>query len=272
MTVSCGRVRRLLWPGDGPQAVTDDLTAAHRHLAGCADCRRFMGDMAAMKIELGRAAPKDGAPLEVRNRLYSSVARARTAASGPHGRPRWTWEHRALAGRAAVAAAVIVAVTALGAVLLSRRGGGDTFAELASEHALTLGGEGISSNDAAAVTAWLLPRVSFAARVPTFSNAVLEGARLCLNHCYQGVVIQYRIGPRLVSYYVVPQPGDTDLTPFGEFYESDRAGYHVVSWHEPGLLHVMVGNVPRRLLTGLAASCRRQFLSLHSEPLARDLS
>ncbi|MCZ6756518.1 MAG: hypothetical protein O7E49_14510, partial [Gemmatimonadetes bacterium] len=48
-------------------------------------------------------------------------------------------------------------------------------------------------------------------------------------------------------------------TPLDELDTAVQSGYHIASWREPGLLHVMVGNVPEPVITNLAVQCRRQF-------------
>ena len=78
--------------------------------------------------------------------------------------------------------------------------------------------------------------------------------------------MHYRLTAGMVSYYVVPQDDiASDPTPSGEFDRATRSGYRVVSWREPGLLHVMVGNVSDPLLTDLAHACRTQFIGDRSD-------
>ena len=146
------------------------------------------------------------------------------------------------------------------AVLDGRLSGDDPFADLAYEHSLALVGDGIASADADSVLSWLSLRVPFAARVPSFENATLEGAHLCMSQCRQGVVMEYQVGAGMVSYYVMPADVTEDeITPHDVLDTAVRSGYRIASWREPGLLHVMVGNVPEPVITDLAVQCRRQF-------------
>ena len=252
MSMPCGEARRLLWPDERPRAVTGDLAQAHHHLEGCDSCQAFLADMTTLRRQLRHAAPRVAAPIEVRNRLYASIARARTAAPPPRMR-RQLWS---------VAAAAIVVLAAAGswAVLDGRLDGDDPFADLAYGHSLALGGDGIVSADPDSVSNWLSSRVPFAARVPSFENATLEGAHLCMSQCRQGVVMEYRVGDGMVSYYVMPADvAEDEITALDELNTAARSGYRIASWAEPGLLHVMVGNVPQSVITNLAVSCRRQF-------------
>ncbi len=268
MNMSCGRARRLLWPDGQPHAVTGDLAQAHDHVEDCLSCQAFLADMTTMHRQLHDAAPQVAAPIEVRNRLYASIARARTATPSPsvvggtHAAPLHAPgpPARRRIRSFAAAAAVVLAAAASWAVLDARRSGGDTFADLAHEHSMALGGGGIVSADADSVSNWLSSRVPFAARVPSFQNANLEGAHLCMSQCRQGVVMEYQVGAGMVSYYVMPADvAEDEITALDELDTAARSGYRIASWREPGLLHVMVGNVPESVITGLAVSCRKQF-------------
>ncbi len=266
MSLSCGEARRLLWPEDRPRVLTEALTRARDHLQACDACQAFLRDMDVMSHEFRAAVPDVSAPLAVRNRLFAAVARARTYAP-PGGavsrRNRWV-------GGVAAAGLLVVA----GAWAAHRLAGAvnDPFAPLAAEHAHADGGDDIESSDPSTVSAWLASRVKFAARVPRFEHATLEGARLCMSQCGQGVVMHYRLANGMVSYYVVPQEDvASEPTPFGELDRVTRSGYRVVSWQEPGLLHVMVGNVSDQLLSDLAHSCRTQFIGGRSDRVSSDV-
>lgn len=251
MSMTCGEARRRLWPEERPRSVTGDLAGAHHHLETCEACQAFLRDMATLRRQARDAAPEVAAPIEVRNRLYASIARARTA-TPPRRVRRHFWP--------VAAAAAVAAVVGSWAVIDGRPSGGDPFAGLAYEHSLALGGGGIASADPDSVSNWLSSRVPFAARVPSFENATLEGAHLCMSQCRQGVVMEYQIGDRMVSYYVMPADvAEDEITPLDELDTAFRSGYRIASWREPGLLHVMVGNVPAPVITDLAVSCRRQF-------------
>ena len=80
--MSCGRARRLLWPDTGPREVTDEIMAARGHAGGCPDCRRFLEDMRRLGEGIREAVPPTPAPMEVRDRLFRSIARARTGDAG----------------------------------------------------------------------------------------------------------------------------------------------------------------------------------------------
>jgi anti-sigma factor RsiW len=260
MTMPCGEARRLLWPDERPRAVTGDLARAHEHLEGCASCQAFLEDMMILRRQVQGAAPQVAAPIEVRNRLYASIALARTAPPPRVRQPRWL---------AAAAAVAVLAAAGSWAVLDGRLSDDDPFADLAYGHSLALGGDGIASADPDSVSNWLSARVPFAARVPSFDNATLEGAHLCMSQCRQGIVMEYQVGTGMVSYYVMPADVTEDeITPFDELDTATRSGYRIASWREPGLLHVMVGNVPEPVITDLATSCRRQFQTDHPDRVA----
>lgn len=254
--ISCGRVRRLLWPDGGPRATSPDLIAAQEHLAACDACQRFVQEMRAQADVLRTAALREAAPADVRRRLFTVVARARAGVQP--------------AGRRVVPLSWLVAAVATLAILggalavdhLWRHGSVDSIAALVDDHARALGDARIASSDQAMVSRWLAERVHFAMFVPALPNARLLGARLRIEDGRRGVAVQYSVNGVPVTYFVTPD-GSDGLPPQGavgamQFQRLMRAGYHVVAWREPGLLHAMVGNISESQLASLAEACIKQ--------------
>lgn len=75
--MQCGHARRLLWPEQGPRAATPELAAAQTHMATCAACQQFLHEMRDMTEQLRRFAPRPQAPVAVRERVFTALARAR---------------------------------------------------------------------------------------------------------------------------------------------------------------------------------------------------
>jgi predicted anti-sigma-YlaC factor YlaD len=111
VTMSCGRVRRVLWSDAGPRAVTPETELAEQHVAECAECRLFLEVMSRIGLLTHELAPRPQAPREVRDRLFKAVARARNGNSAL-GRPR-------LSRRVGLAA--LLALLAGGALVWGRR-------------------------------------------------------------------------------------------------------------------------------------------------------
>jgi hypothetical protein len=247
VTISCGRARRVLWPGSGPRVVTPEAELAERHVADCAECRRFLEDMGRLGRLTHELAPRPRAPREVRDRLFKTVARARSA--GPaSGRPRLA----AWAGLAAVLALLAGAVLQWGG-----RGAApsDPFTGLAQDHMRATRGDGLVSDDSVSVSRWLAARLPFAMEVPSLPGLRIRGARLCLMDGRRGGVVEYADQAHSISYFVLPDPEPEHPAPGGDLRSAARAGYRVVTWREPGLMFALVGDVPEAALVNLARLC-----------------
>ncbi|MGQ0642570.1 MAG: hypothetical protein ACT4P6_17640 [Gemmatimonadaceae bacterium] len=254
VSMHCGRVRRLLWPDGGPRAASPELIDAQEHVAQCEACQQLLREMRAQGEVIRDSALREPAPADVRRRLFATVARAR---AGMQPVPR----------RVVPLAWLIAAVgllVALGGTLavdhVLRHGTIDPMAALAEDHASTLGDVHIASDDPSAVSRWLAGQVHFAMFVPTLPNARLLGARVRVMDGRRAAAVQYDVNGVAVTYFVVPQEdvgaalGNAPLS----FERLTRAGYHVVAWREPELLHAMVGNLSTAHLSTLAEACIKQ--------------
>ena len=243
--MTCGRARRLLWPDAGPRAATPDVVAARAHVAGCDACREFLRDMAAMRDALVVSAPVEEAPPELRARVHAAVARARAEATMP-GRSRARTVRRLAAGGLLAAAALLSVVQ----VQHSR----DPLSTIARDHARTVAASNTGTANPAAVGRWLTGRVRFAVSVPPLPGAALRGARVYELAGRRGASVEYDVNGVTLTYVVVPSSEPPPELP-ARFHHSRRAGFGVVSWHDRGLLHVLVGDLSDAELGMLARAC-----------------
>lgn len=253
MTAECGRTRRLLWPNNGPQAMTREVVEAQRHVETCAECAEFFDEMRAMRDGIRRAVPRTVAPLEVRDRLFKTISQARTRSAR-----RSLRRPRLVAAGAVVAVLLLLVGTREFARNNNRSPQSALIPILAEEHARALGEEGIKSSDANEISRWLNGRISFAIHVPVFAEASLRGARVLEIEKRRGALVEYALGGDLVSYFVFADYPTPSTGPPLDLKESIWDGYRVVSWTEPGVLHAFVGNVPRSKLRMLARKCIEQ--------------
>lgn len=252
----CGEARRRLWPDGGPQLATREVEAAQAHLAACEACRRFIGAMREAAEEFRAAAPRPLAPPAVRERVFGAVALARARAEGLAVRER----SRRLAG-AGLALGVVGLIVAIGVgagVWWARGDARDwpwriPIAAVAEDHVRAVSDPGIASSDPEAVADYLAPRVPFAVNVPLLPEGTLEGGRLCFLNGQRGVALRYRVGGRVVSYYVMPAPAEGSPAPDPRrFRHGAGAGYNVVAWRDAGLFHALVSDLPAARLSDLA--------------------
>ena len=82
---------------------------------------------------------------------------------------------------------------------------------------------------------------------------------LCLINGRRGAVVDYRIGDAIVSYAVTPECHHRgEASESYRFERTSPAGFHVVSWPEPGIAQSMIGSVPPAQLEQVARACVEQ--------------
>ena len=252
--MNCGRARRLLWPDTGPREATPEVVAAREHAAGCDGCTHFLADMHRMAEEIGRRAPRPTAPAEVRNRLFQAIARVRIPSGGRARSSRL--RPPAIAG---IVALLVVGLSLLG--YLGVRGGSpdrnDALGSIVEDRLRSQRGAGLASSDSAQVTEWLTERLPFAVQIPIFPEARLTGARVLVDSRRSGAVVEYLVGERVLSYYILPADG-AGLQ--DEIRLASTNGYHVASWHDSGLTHALVAALPESKLVELARYCIHQMM------------
>jgi hypothetical protein len=254
ITMSCGRARRLLWPGAGPREASAELLAAREHASGCEACQEFFRDMQHVGDRIGRLAPRPTAPADVRDRVFKAIAGARTATASPVRAARL--RQMTVAG----AAAILVVILAWLSHLAVQRGtdGADPIGSIVEDRLRSQHGAGLASSDSLQVAQWLAERLPFAVQVPLFPEARLVGARLLMNNQRSGAVVEYAVQGQVLTYYVLP--GDGVGMP-RQIQLASRQGYRVASWHDAGLTHALVGTLPGPALVEYARYCIHQMMA-----------
>ncbi len=255
--MTCGRARRLLWPDTGPREATGDIVAAREHASRCALCQRFLDDMRALSDRIREAMPRPEAPVEVRDRLFKAIARART-----DGTTRGTVRrHRIWA--AGVASALVLGGTWLGLSLAPERviPPQDPLGAIAEDHLRSQRSTGLASSDSLEVARWLADRLPFAVEIPIFPDAQLKGARLLLVNRQSGAVVDYLIAGRSLSYYVLPAIESQAGATTREIRVASRVGYRIAAWEDGGLTHALVAGLPGPTLIELAHYCIKQVMA-----------
>ena len=252
--MTCGRARRLLWPDTGPRAATTEIVAAREHASRCPLCQRFLEDMRRLSTRIREAVPHPEAPVEVRDRLFKAIARARTDGT-TRGSVR---RHRQWA--AGLAAALLVGGTWLGLNLVPERviPPLDRLGAIAEDHLRSQRIAGLASSDSLEVARWLEDRLPFAVEIPNFPGAQLKGARLLLVNRQSRAVVDYVIAGRSLSYYVLPAIEGDVSTATREIRVASRAGFRIAAWEDGGLTHALVAGLPGPKLVELAHYCIEQ--------------
>jgi hypothetical protein len=210
--------------------------------------------MRRLSERIREAMPRPEAPVEVRDRLFKAIARARTDDT-VRGSVR---RHRRWA--AGVAAALLVGGTWLGLSLIPERAilSPDALGAIAEDHLRSQRNPGLASSDSVEVARWLADRLPFAMEIPIFPDAQLKGARLVLVNRQSGAVVDYTIAGRSLSYYVLPAADGEAAARTRDIRLVSRAGYHIAAWDDAGLTHALVAGLPGPRLIELAHYCIEQ--------------
>lgn len=246
---SCGRMRRLLWPDVESGTSATEIARARAHVAECESCRRFMDEMHSLAHDLRALGSDETAPPEVRERVHARLADARAV------------RHPPIAGRRRAVLWLAAAASVAGlAFWFARVGmvtpGARVIGAVAEDHLRALHQQAIESSEPATVERWLTEHVPLSVQIPMLPGASLEGARVCHLNGARGAVIRYRVDGKPVSYYIMPDnPGARGRSGDDTFHTEAQAGYNVIAWRGDGLLHALVGDLPRARLTSLAQMC-----------------
>jgi hypothetical protein len=221
---------------------------AQMHIAGCHACAEFFGEMRTVAGLIHRAAVREPAPPDVRDRLFQTIARARMGAPAHRRWPQW-----ALAG-----AVALVTIAAGLWPTSTRTPASDPVAAFADDHLRAAAGPGVRTTEASTAASWLRERLPFAIQVPQFPEGRVQAARLCLMAGMRGGVVEYRLGEHDLSYYVVPAEANMPESAARELRSAARAGYRVVTWRAGELVHALVADLPDATLRELARICIAQ--------------
>ncbi|MGD2218328.1 MAG: hypothetical protein PVJ64_16340, partial [Gemmatimonadales bacterium] len=75
--MDCRRTRRTLWPADGLRVGDTEVEAALAHAEECACCSEFLEEDRRVAQLIRESVPRVRAPRELKERLYTALARER---------------------------------------------------------------------------------------------------------------------------------------------------------------------------------------------------
>jgi anti-sigma factor RsiW len=230
-----------------------------RHLADCGLC-----SAAAQRIENVRSAVHDRVPRytassEFVERLRGAVDESLEAAPQP------TTTERRIPWQSLAAAAVVLAIMAIGWSLMNAHRGESAANRLAlevySSHIRSLMPEGehlmdVVSTDRHTVKPWFAGKIDFSPRVEDFKDQgfTLAGGRLDVLDGRPAAVLVFRHGGHIVNLFMQPVAdfsGATDERIIDTYH-----GYHLVAWHDDALHYWAVSDVGLDELEQFAALWR----------------
>jgi len=245
MTRPCEKYRSAIREvmGGGATWITDELAL---HLDTCSECRRVF-DLG--KIDL---------PIESFE-VLDETARRRIVEALGSARLRMPRSRRWAAGLTAAAALIVIAI---GAAFFS--GGRPTTERVADalveDHIRYLNHpDRKGGGSPPTLESYLESYVDFPVELAIPPTTRLTGGRRCFVLGRRVALLFYETSDGPASYFVFAangmRPPGIRCSGAGEFSCAASHGYHLVSWQNAGLLHVIVGSRERSLLD-MARSCR----------------
>ncbi|NIR45976.1 MAG: hypothetical protein GWN99_16240 [Gemmatimonadetes bacterium] len=258
--MDCTEVKRVLWPADVLRVSDSELEAALEHAEDCPDCGHFLEADRRLARLIRESVPREPAPAELRERLYTALARERAGSPGPRRRFRF--------GRWPTVAGALAVGTVVGAAIYWWGGQGampsaTAFAEDYLRRVVEQ--EALVSGDPQEVSAFFARELGVALPPPVVPGYELQRATICLMNGRRGGVVEYAAGDRSFSYYLVPQ--DRPVTRRGNrvdvrmvddsvtdppFALGRARGLGVATWWDEEHRHALVGDLPVAELERLA--------------------
>ncbi len=258
--MDCREARKTLWPADGLRVGDAEVGAALAHAEACGSCSEFLEQDRRMAQLIRDSAPRVRAPRELRERLFTALARERlgfpTSNTASH-RFQQPW----------AVAAILVAGLAVGVAADWLVGGsrGTPVATAFAEDYLrrVVEREELRTADRRQVALFFARELGVAMSPPGIPEFDVKRAAICLMNGRRGGVIEYESRDRQLSYYLIPQEGgstversDVDASaiesPSGEPGLSSERGLSVATWWDAGHQHALVGDMPVQELERLA--------------------
>lgn len=259
--MDCQEARRLLWPAEVLRVSDEDVEAALEHARECPDCEVFLEEDRQIARLIGESCPKICAPRELRERLYTALARERAGST----RAR---EPAQRSGRALAAALLTILGLALGAggYWLVGRGQTASAATAFAEDYLrrVVEQEELNTGDSDEIASFFARKLGVAMPPPEVPGFKVRRAAICLMNGRRGGVVEYENRGRQLTYYLVPSnqeglAGSARLTAARAARATISApalateqGLGVATWWDGNHQHALVGNLPRQELRNLA--------------------
>ena len=260
--MDCRETRRVLWPADILRVSDADVERALEHAETCEGCGKFLEQDRRVARLIHDAVPRVRTPRELRERLYTALARER---AGP-ATARATGRRRT--GRWLAVGALIVAGVALSATghwLVGLGRAAPPAAAFAEDYLRrVVEQQELQSTDRQEIASFFAREIGVNVPPPAVPEYEVERATICLMNGRRGGVVEYRADGRQFSYYVLPLGrggaglrGGVDVrlvaSDGGWFPAVGRErGLGVATWWDGKYQHALVGNLPVGELKQLA--------------------
>ncbi len=241
--MDCREARETLWPADALRISTDRLEQALEHATVCAACGHFLEEDRRVAALVRESVPHVRAPRELRERLYTALARERAGRA-----PRRRWPGR----RVVIAAASIVlasSVASLGYWQMSRVNSSRSAATAFAEDYLrrVVEQDELRGGDRQAIASFFARELGVSVAPPEVPEFVLRRATICLMNGHRGGVVEYESRGRHFSYYLIPLGPEDAARARGDVPDTpafaEERGLSVATWRDGRHQHALVGNL-----------------------------
>jgi len=257
--MDCSEVRKTLWPADELRVSDDQVEAALGHAERCPACRNFIEEDRRLAEFIRDAVRREPAPRELRERLYTALARERAGTV-----PRRSPLRRK---RELIAAVVLIAgVASASGYWLASRGQSAMAATAFAEDYLrrVVEQEQLNSADRAEIATFFARELGVAMPPPNVPNFEIQRAAICLMNGHRGGVVEYAAEGSQLTYYLLPksdespdktrrlasiQAGGATVTAPAV---AEERGLGVATWWDGDHQHALVGSLSERELRRLA--------------------
>jgi hypothetical protein len=263
MRIDCSEVRRRLWPADVLRVSDAEVEAALEHAERCPACQSFLEEDRHIAQMVRDHVPRVRAPRQLRERLYTVLARERagsaTANVARGGKSR---------SRVAMAALVLAGGLVIGAVgqhLASRRVGASPAQEFAEDYLRrVVEEEELRTADRQEIASFFARELGVSMPPPDVRDFQVERATICLMNGRRGGVVEYSGQGRRLTYYLLPyvegaaaEParvadGGVARATFGTPALAEERGLGVATWWDDKHQHALVGDFSAQELRRLA--------------------
>lgn len=256
--MECATARHIIRISEGPCEPSEELVLAQRHMSACPQCGAWRKAQRGWRDALQEKLPRLETPLEVKERLFETLARAR--ADGPLGvqRQRSVW--------AVLSVGLAAMLVALVWVSRETTQEGLLLAAVTEDHLLSMARSTaveFSSDDAATVARWFTGRVDFAVMPHRLQGADLLGGRLCTLADRRAALWIFQRGTTRVSLFQLPAQDLRlgSLHPMSaegrSYLCGHRKGMTVLAWTERDVLFALVSELPEDDMLRLTAGMPR---------------
>lgn len=258
--MQCSEVRQILWPADSLRLGDEKVEEALRHAESCAHCYAFLERDRQLAQLIREGVPRVQASRELRERLFTALARER-AGTPPRRRQPF------LGRRSLALAAMLLVAAAMGGIAYrisnsgAQSGPAETFAQDYLRRVVEQ--ESMYGTDTE-ISSFFARELGVAMRPPEIPGFEVQRALVCLLNGRRGGVIEYKGEDQHLSFYMVPDGGSAITEPVDmeigwvtdgadiSVAPSGASGLSVATWHDGGHQHALIGNVEAEELRDLA--------------------